>query len=63
MIGHSKTERNYGYITLHVVLSDYETFAITFCLSAFDKLVEQQTNLMQYSTSLLWNCFFYNIHQ
>ena len=32
-------------------------FAITFCLPAFDKLVEQHINLIQYSTSLLWNCF------
>ena len=49
---------------LHVVLSDYEDlcFTITFCLPAFDKLVEQHINLIQYSTSLLWNCFFYNIY-
>ena len=32
-------------------------FTITFCLPAFDKLVEQHINLIQYSISLLWNCF------
>ena len=33
-------------------------FAITFCLPAFDKLIEHHINLIKYSTSLLWNCFF-----
>ena len=32
-------------------------FAITFCLPAFDKLVEH-INLIQYSSSVLWNCFY-----
>ena len=43
---------------LHVVLSDNETYVLPLpcCLPAFEKLVEQHINLIQYSTSLLWNC-------